>query len=106
LVQRNPKSMLIYFTQFDHIQDFLDIGGSGILNNKYKSSPLLFLTTMYPEYDWLPWKFEKCPKNYWENVNNHKKFVEWAATQLNIQDMNDWYKVSLKVNKSLLQILI
>jgi hypothetical protein len=54
---------------------------------------------VYPEYEWLPWKFKICPKNYWEDVNNQRRFMEWSARQLNIKEMSDWYNVSLKVCK-------
>jgi hypothetical protein len=56
---------------------------------------------VYPDYDWLPWKFDVCPRNYWENINHTRKFMNWAAQQLNVKEMKDWYKVShnVKVNK-------
>jgi hypothetical protein len=47
----------------------------------------------------LPWRFGKTPKNYWENVNNVKKFITWASKQLNIKEMNDWYNISVTVKK-------
>jgi hypothetical protein len=52
---------------------------------------------MYPEKEWLPWKFVSCPLEYWNDVNNQTKFVEWAAKQLKIKEMSDWYNVTLKV---------
>jgi 5-hydroxyisourate hydrolase-like protein (transthyretin family) len=65
--------------------------------NGKKSSPPKLLAKLYPEYEWLPWKFEKCPKNYWDDVNNQKKFIDWAGKQLNIKEMTDWYNVTRKV---------
>jgi hypothetical protein len=52
---------------------------------------------MYPEYDWLPWKFDNCPRNYWASLQNQRKFMDWAASQLNIKEMSDWYKISVQV---------
>jgi hypothetical protein len=37
------------------------------------------------------------PPHYWEDVSNHRKFIEWATKQLNIKDLNDWYKIKVKV---------
>ncbi len=54
---------------------------------------------MFPDYNWLPWKFERCPQGYWDNVNNHKLFLEWAGKQLRIKEMSDWYKIAQKVEK-------
>jgi hypothetical protein len=73
------------------------LGGATLLRNKYNSSPIKLLSAVYPEYEWLPWKFDKSPANYWEDVKNQGKFVEWAAKQLNVNEMSDWYKVTKKV---------
>jgi hypothetical protein len=75
-----------------------DVGGSYIFKNKYNNSPFLLLSTVYPEYGWLPWKFDKHPTNFWENVNNQRKYLDWAGNELGIKDMSDWYKVSLEVS--------
>jgi hypothetical protein len=58
------------------------------------------LSSMFPQYEWLPWKFTHCPPNFWNNVDNQKKFIEWAGKQLNCNEMSDWYKVSQKVKLS------
>jgi hypothetical protein len=59
------------------------------------------LSDVYPEHDWLPWKFHKqnVPKGFWDNPLNRRKFVECAATELNINEMSDWYNVTLNVIK-------
>jgi hypothetical protein len=75
-------------------KDFVDAGGGYL----FKSiTPSTFFPMVYPEYDWLPWKFNKCPPSYWEIVNNQKRFMEWAAKELDIKEKSDWYKVSSKV---------
>jgi hypothetical protein len=79
-------------------KQFVDIGGSRLLR-KFNKSPYLLLSNVFPEYEWLPWKFDNCPRNYWDDVKNQKKFMDWAAEQLNIQEMGDWYKVTKRVTK-------
>ncbi len=61
-----------------------------------KSSYVELLAETYPEYDWLPWKFER-PRNYWSDIKNVRKFMDWAAQQLNVKEMSDWYNVSTSV---------
>jgi hypothetical protein len=67
---------------------------------------------MYPEYEWLPWKFDMCPNNFWEDVKNQKRFLDWAGKELKIKEMSDWYKISKYVknasfyNNRLLRICI
>jgi hypothetical protein len=80
-------------------QSFGDVG-STLLQNKYNGSLALMLSTLYPEYDWLPWKFSKSPLNFWEDVKNQRKFMDWAGKQLRIKEMSDWYKVSQKVRNA------
>jgi hypothetical protein len=52
---------------------------------------------VYPDYNWLPWKFAKSPNKLWDDITNVKKFIEWAGTQLGIKELNDWKRVHTKV---------
>ena len=72
------------------------MGGSTLLNRLYKGSPALLLPAVYPEYNWLPWKFFKTPKNYWNDDLNKIKFVHYLAKALNINNLEDWYNVTTK----------
>lgn len=63
----------------------------------YKESIAKMVTSVYSEYEWLPWKFRACPRNFWNDVNNQRKFMEWAGKELGIKSMEDWYKVKHKV---------
>jgi hypothetical protein len=74
----------------------VDIGGGSLLQEQYKNSPALLISSLFPEYEWLPWKFT-VPRNYWNDVNNQRKFVDWAGKQLKINEMSDWYKITTKV---------
>ena len=54
------------------------------------------MSAVYPQYDWLPWKFTKSPGKIWEDDKNKRKFLEWAGKELGIKELSDWYKVSTK----------
>jgi hypothetical protein len=75
-----------------------ELGVSSLLT-KHNFSPSLLLSSMYPDYDWLPWQFDKCPQNYWDSIDHRRKFMEWAGKQLNVKEMEDWYRVSVKVQE-------
>lgn len=85
--------------------DWYNVSGKYLQNNFYGSSLLRkyngslsdLLKTIYPNYDWLPWKFDHCPNRYWEDIRNQRKFMDWAGKELAIKDMSDWYKISVKV---------
>ena len=55
------------------------------------------LREAYPEYNWLPWRFEICPRHYWDDIGNVRKYMDWAGKELNIREMSDWQRVSYLV---------
>jgi hypothetical protein len=40
----------------------------------------------------------KSSLSFWKDINNQKKFIEYASERLDIKTMSDWYKVSSKVS--------
>jgi hypothetical protein len=79
-------------------QNFSDIGGASLLLHKYQGSMFAMLSAVFPEFDWLPWKFPQVPKTYWDNVNNVRKYLNWVGNQLGIKELKDWYQVDQKVS--------
>jgi hypothetical protein len=55
------------------------------------------ISSAFPEHEWLPWKFGKVPKGYWESKENQRKFMKWLATQLSFKSIEDFYKLCLDV---------
>src|SRR4051794_35122882 len=47
--------------------------GSTLLQ-RHKSSPIELLKEVYPNHDWLPWRFPKTPRGYWDDFSNVKSF--------------------------------
>ena len=76
------------------------MGNTGsVLAKKYNNSLYHMLSSLFPEYDWLPWMFAKAPKNYWNDVNTRQKYVKYVERELGIKEMSDWYKVTQKVKR-------
>jgi hypothetical protein len=71
------------------------------LRAEYGGSYSLLLAAVYPDYEWLPWRFDKCPQGYWHDMKNQRKFMDWAAKQLDMKNMEDWYKLPTKVRNKL-----
>jgi hypothetical protein len=67
------------------------------LFEKYNNSPIKLLSIMFPEYEWLPWKFTKCPNSFWADLKNQKKFMDWAFKELKFSEITDWYNLNTKV---------
>ena len=54
----------------------------------------------FPEYEWLPWKFNTVPKGFWDDRANIDKYMSWLSKELNIKTIEDWYNVTQKVRES------
>jgi hypothetical protein len=86
---------LDFFSQLEN-KSISEIGGSGLLHKYNKSLPVL-LSSVYTEYEWLPWRFTVTPHHFWEDKNNQKQFMDWAGNKLQIKNRENWYKVSTQV---------
>jgi hypothetical protein len=73
-----------------------EMGGSALVE-QYKQSLLLLLSGVFPGYEWVPWRFEKCASGVWHDERNQRNFMEWAGKELKIKEMSDWYKVTNQV---------
>lgn len=73
------------------------MGNSGLFLNKYNGSILQLLKSIYPDYEWLPWKFSQYPRNFWDDMQNQREYLDWVETQLNIKNKEDWYRITTNV---------
>ena len=76
------------------IKQFIENYGNTILKY-YNYSPYALMTTIYPDYEWLPWKFLHAPTKYWNYIENQRKYMNWLGKQLNVNKYEDWYKISV-----------
>src|SRR5689334_13294772 len=70
----------------------------------YYGSVRVALSTVYPEYDWKVWKFERVHK--WNDICNQREYLDWiSGDQLNIQTApDDWYSLATEsINQSIFQ---
>jgi len=72
-------------------------GGGGLLRNKYGNSIYHFLTAVYPELQFDPWRFPKSPKTVL-NVSNLEtlmpRVIQFVENSLNLRTANDWNRVT------------
>ena len=66
------------------------------LLEKYNSSIYRLLTSVFPEFDFLPWKFSQAPKGILNRPNIILKAIKLAENKLNIKNGNDWNRVSME----------
>jgi hypothetical protein len=82
------------------LSDVQNNGGAGLLD-RYGNSLVKALASVYPEKDWLGWKFQQVPRGYWNDIGNQRKFFEEIAKELNVQNAEDWLKISATQVKDL-----
>ena len=61
----------------------------------YDYSLYKILSQVYPEYNWLPWRFDL---DFWKDMSDSTMFVEWVGKKLGIKELSDWYNVNIEVN--------
>ena len=76
------------------VKSINDNYGSGLLVSKYNNSPIMFLESIFPDTEWLPWKFKTAPQGLWKKIENHKIYADWLGKQLGYKNMNDWYEIN------------
>ena len=72
---------------------FLKIITVGLIS-KYNNRPSKLLSSVYPEYEWLFWKFIRAP-NEWDNKENQLKYMNWLGEKLGYTTTEDWYEISV-----------
>ena len=68
--------------------------GGGLLSSYYSGSPIQFVKAMFPEYEWLEWKFVNVSNGYWEDIKNHKLYIEWLGDELGYETIDRWYELT------------
>jgi len=71
--------------------------GCGLLTNKYRDSPIMFLEGVFHDTEWLPWKFGVTQMGYWDTIENHKIYAKWLGETLGYKNMDGWYKITHKL---------
>lgn len=51
------------------------------------------IQTLYPEWNWLPWKFNRVADHFWECLKNQRKYLEYLS-QNRIASLRDLYEMS------------
>src|SRR5690242_17671028 len=71
-------------------EDFYKYGGKKLLEN-YSGFPSEALQHIYPDHNWVVWKFKRVPYKYWQDPANRLSFFDWLGKTLGFKHMYDWY---------------
>lgn len=78
------------------IRDIYSHGGGSLIRYHYSSSLYRALQAVYPEHDWLPWKFNVVSKELWNHAEVRKKFTKHVEAELRLASPADWRHLSLQ----------
>ena len=76
--------------------------GGGLLNNHCNNSPQqcveqVVKVHLHPDHEWIPWLFENgATQGFWEDRDNHGRYAEWLAAELQLVEPEDWYQLTQK----------
>lgn len=65
-----------------------------MLYSQFNDSVQNAVKSVYPDHEWLPWRFTTVARDFWSQPSNVSAFFAWAATQLGITTMDQWYDVT------------
>lgn len=68
--------------------------GGQVLERHYSKSLSKALEVIYPEHEWLGWKFPKRHRGYWNDVTKHKKFFLWLKDELGLEGLEGFYSLT------------
>ena len=71
--------------------------GGSLVGLCYNGSITELIKAVYPNYNWLVWKFKSCPNGWWKDIEHQKEYVEWLGEELGYTTMEDWYKISWEI---------
>lgn len=89
-------------------EDIQKHGGTGFLNSNYNNSPYKALQCVYPEHNWMLWRFHIVPSGYLDRLAGdtaeQKKLINWLGDKLAVKSLNDWYRISMNQIQKLVLI--
>ena len=56
-----------------------------------EDSPQSLICSIFPEYNWIPWKF-RVPPNYWNKKSNRIQFLEYLKNKYQIEENEEWFR--------------
>lgn len=67
---------------------------SGVLR-LYKDSIYEMLRSVYPQYQWVPWKFHQMPRQIFKDDGILQDALRHVEVELRVTEPEDWYRISL-----------
>src|SRR5690349_8425763 len=80
-------------------RDIIRHGGGGLLKGCYNGSVSQTMQGVYPEHNWMRWRFGRTPYIFWKKLKGDKteitKLIDWIGQKLHVTHLDDWYRIPL-----------
>ncbi len=101
--EENQKLYLLWLGQklgFRQLDDYYRLitdhfkrnRGSSILLHCWGGSAVRAVMETFPDHDWKEWRFVSCPRRFWSDRKNHRRYMEWLGEQIGVRELADWYR--------------
>jgi hypothetical protein len=64
--------------------------------HRFHGSRQRILETFFPDFEFLPWKFDNIETGLWNDRNVRKRYFKWLGEILGYKKPQDWYRVKFK----------
>ncbi len=71
--------------------DFIHNQGASLMQMGYK--PIALIRELYPDQEWLQWRFIQVSQGYWKEKANRIAYLKWLKLQLGYRSTDDWFKI-------------
>jgi hypothetical protein len=85
---------------FHSIDDWYNVKNAEIIDSNgyfvtfaFKNSHAKALEYTFPEIEWHPWRFANARRGLWKEISECRKFFHWVAEELNVDLVEDWYRI-------------
>jgi hypothetical protein len=101
----NQKLYLLWLGQklgFRQLDDYYQLTtdhfkrnrGSSVLLHRWGGSAVRAVMDAFPDHDWKEWRFVSCPRRFWRDRKNHRRYMEWLGEQVGVRELDDWYRIT------------
>ena len=59
------------------------------LLQKYHNSPSLVVSSVFSDFEYLPWLFSKSPAKYFQLLENRLKYINWLVEKTKVPSVHD-----------------
>lgn len=84
-----------------HLDDWYEVNSITFDQNRghtllryYGNSHFRLLRELFPQHDWLEWKFKAAPFGFWKSQENIRRYIQWFEREMKIRTPEDWYRIT------------